>query len=60
MYKIVDFSTDRLIVLSGGTKLDCFKTRREAREALDAYHKKAVENEDVFHYWNAIVVDQED
>lgn len=60
MYKIIDFSSDRTIVLSGGTSLDCFKTRQEARDALAAYHKKAVKDKDRFHYWNAIVVDQED
>ena len=54
-YKIVD-SMGNTLVLSGGTKLNGFKTKKEARECLNSYHQKAIKDKDEIHTWGAIIV----
>ena len=49
MYKIINYYTGKTLVLNGGTKLNGFKTKAEANETLNAYHKKGLE--ETTHNW---------
>lgn len=54
-YKIID-SNNKTLILSGGTKLEGFKTKEEAQKCLESYHQKAIDDNEEIHTWGAIAI----